>query len=177
MKGLKLIHISKRGRCCYLHLNYYTTTGTFTLLAYPEGPVLIYHVNPIRKAKQNNRYISCSIHMMTSSNGNIFRVTGPLCGEFPAQRPVPRSFDVFFDLHLNKMLSKQLRGWWFETSSHPLWRPCNELTVCSHYSTSFLFTVTNHRSITPKFVTPTALSCIDNSWRTTIIYTRWSSRR
>ena len=31
--------------------------------------------------------------MMTSSNGNIFRVTGPLCGEFPTQRPVTRSFD------------------------------------------------------------------------------------
>ena len=38
--------------------------------------------------------------MMTSSNGNIFRVPGP--GEFPAQRPVTRSFDVFFDLRLNK---------------------------------------------------------------------------
>ena len=42
--------------------------------------------------------------MMTSSNGNIFRVTGHLCGEFtgpgefPAQRPVTRSFDVFFHL-------------------------------------------------------------------------------
>ena len=51
--------------------------------------------------------------MMTSSNGNIFRVTGPLCGEFtgpgefPTQRPVTRSFDVFFDLRLNKRLSKQ----------------------------------------------------------------------
>ena len=45
--------------------------------------------------------------MMTSSNGNIFRVTGPLCGEFTAQRPVMRSFDVFFDLRLNKRLSKQ----------------------------------------------------------------------
>ena len=51
--------------------------------------------------------------MMTSSNGNIFRVTGPLCaaftgpGEIPTQRPVPRSFDVFFDLRLNKRLSKQ----------------------------------------------------------------------
>ena len=39
--------------------------------------------------------------MMMSSNGNIFRVTGPLCGEFtgpgefPAQRPVTRNFDVF----------------------------------------------------------------------------------
>ena len=42
--------------------------------------------------------------MMTSSNGNILRVTGHLCGnspvpgEFPTQRPVTRSFDVFFDL-------------------------------------------------------------------------------
>ena len=50
------------------------------------------------------------VFMMTSSNGNIFRVTGPLCGEFtgpgefPSQRPVTRSFDVFFDLHLNKRL-------------------------------------------------------------------------
>ena len=62
-------------------------------------------------------------HMMTSSNGNIFRVTGPLCGEFtgpgefPTQRPVTRSFDVFFDLRLNKRLSKQPWGWWFQTPS------------------------------------------------------------
>ena len=51
--------------------------------------------------------------MMTSSNGNIFRVTGHLCeespvpGEFPAQRPVTQGFDVFFDLRLNKRLGKQ----------------------------------------------------------------------
>ena len=65
--------------------------------------------------------------MMTSSNENIFRVTGPLCGEFtgpgefPAQRPVTRGFD----LRLNKRLSKQSWGWWFETLSWPLWRHCN----------------------------------------------------
>ena len=46
----------------------------------------------------------------------------PVIGEFPAQRPVTRSFDVFFDLRLNKRLSKQSWGWWFETPSHPLWR-------------------------------------------------------
>ena len=63
--------------------------------------------------------------MMTSSNGNIFRVTGHFCGnspvtgEFTTQRPVTQSFDVFFDLRLNKLLSKQWWGWWFETSSHP----------------------------------------------------------
>ena len=50
----------------------------------------------------------------------------PVPGEFPAQRPVTRSFDVFFDLRLNKRLSKQWWGWLFETLSHPLWRHRNE---------------------------------------------------
>ena len=74
------------------------------------------------------------IHMMTSSNGNLFRVTGPLCeeftgpGEFPTQRPVTRSFDVFFDLRLNKRLSKQSWGWWVET---PSW------SLCRHYNDVF----------------------------------------
>ena len=47
-------------------------------------------------------------------------------GEFPTQRPVTRSFDVFFDLRLNKRLSKQPWGWWFETPSWSLWRQCND---------------------------------------------------
>ena len=74
-----------------------------------------------------------SLIMMTSSNGNIFRVTGPLCGEFtgpgefPTQRPVTRNFDVFFDLRLNKRLSKQPWGWWFETPSWSLWRHRNDV--------------------------------------------------
>ena len=46
--------------------------------------------------------------------------------EFPAQRPVTRSFDGFFDLRLNKRLSKQSWGWWFQTLSRPLWRHCND---------------------------------------------------
>ena len=68
---------------------------------------------------------------MTSSNGNIFRVTGlcagnsPVPGEFPTQRPVTQSFNVTFDLHPNKALSKQSWAWWFETLSCSLWRHCN----------------------------------------------------
>ena len=68
---------------------------------------------------------------MTSSNGNIFRVAGPLCGEFtgpgefPTQRPVTRSFDGCFDLRLNKQPSKQPWSWWFETPSWSLWRQRN----------------------------------------------------
>ena len=50
----------------------------------------------------------------------------PVTGEFHAQRPVTRSFDVFFDLRLNKWLSKQSWGRWFETLSRPLWRHCND---------------------------------------------------
>ena len=70
--------------------------------------------------------------MMTSSNGNIFRVTGHLCGEFtgpgefPTQRPVTRNFDVYFDLRPNKRFSKQWWGWWFKTQSCLLWRHRNE---------------------------------------------------
>ena len=46
-------------------------------------------------------------------------------GEFPTQRPVTWSFDVFFDLRPDKWLSIQSWGWWFETPSHSLWRHCN----------------------------------------------------
>ena len=47
-------------------------------------------------------------------------------GEFPAQRPVTRSFDVFFNLRLNERLSKQWWGWRFGTPSWPLWRHCHD---------------------------------------------------
>ena len=63
------------------------------------------------------------LYMMTSSNGT-FSALLAFCagkslvtGEFLSQRPVTRSFDVFFDLRLNKQLSKQSWGWWFETPS------------------------------------------------------------
>ena len=64
-----------------------------------------------------------SVVMLTSSNGNILRVTGHLCGEFTGHRPVARYF--FFDLHPNKRLSKQSWGWWFETPSRSWWHHCN----------------------------------------------------
>ena len=79
----------------------------------------------------NQAIPNASVRMMTSSNGTVFRVTGPLCGEltgpgeFPAQRPVTQSFDVFFYLRLNKRLSKQPWGWWFERPPWSLWRHRN----------------------------------------------------
>ena len=50
----------------------------------------------------------------------------PVPGEFPTQRPVTRTFDVFFDMRLNTRLSKQWWGWWFETLSCSSWRHRNE---------------------------------------------------
>ena len=65
----------------------------------------------------------------------------PVTGEFPAQRPVTLRFDAFFDLCLNKRLSKS-RGWWFETPSHPSWRHCNaKKTVC------ITFNILNKKSV------------------------------
>ena len=60
----------------------------------------------------------------------------PVTGEFTAQRPLTRSFDIFFNLRLNKRLNKQSWDWWFETSSCPLWRRCNVCSsrlVCNHF--------------------------------------------
>ena len=48
----------------------------------------------------------------------------PVAGEFHSKMSVTRSFDVFFDLRLNKRLSKQSRRRWFETPSRSLWRHC-----------------------------------------------------
>ena len=69
--------------------------------------------------------------MMTSSNETFSAFlalcagNSPVTGEFLAQRPVTRSFDVLFDLRLNKRVSKQSWGWWFETPWRSLWRHCN----------------------------------------------------
>ena len=71
-------------------------------------------------------------HMMTSSNGNIFRVTGLLWGEFTGHRWIPTTkasnaeLWCFFGVRLNKRLSKQPRHRWFETPLCSLWHHCND---------------------------------------------------
>ena len=61
----------------------------------------------------------------------------PVAGEFPSQKPVTRSFGVFFHLCLNKRLSKQLWGWWFETPSGSLWRHCDVTSVTATWTMVF----------------------------------------
>ena len=88
--------------------------------------------------------------MMTSSNGNIFRVSGPLWGESTG-RPWRGAF--IFYLRLNKQLSKQSRRRWFETPSRSFWHHCNDsrwlyithVYVCYYVLCIFLI------KITPKY--------------------------
>ena len=81
----------------------------------------------------NSRWsVSWWCHQMETYSAVLAICAGnsPVTGEFPTRRPVTRSFDVFFDLRLNKRLNKQWWGWWFETPSRPLWRHCNEHLLC-----------------------------------------------
>ena len=70
----------------------------------------------------------------------------PVTGEFPAQRPVTRGYDVFFNLRLNKQLTKQSWGWWFATPSCPLWRHCNEVVLLGTkpLHTSIMYCLLDH---------------------------------
>ena len=76
--------------------------------------------------------------MMTSSNGNIFRVTGHLCGKFTGPRWISRTkasdaeLWCFLWFSLNIRLSKQPRGWWFETPAWSLWRHRNAIRHDPH---------------------------------------------
>ena len=99
--------------------------GTTVLVPYH------YRRTTVGNVKTRYRYT-----MMTSSTFSallaICAGNSPVTGELPAQRPATRSFDVFFDLRLNKSLSKQPWGWWFETPSRPLWRHRNGKSInCS----------------------------------------------
>ena len=69
----------------------------------------------------------------------------PFLGELPAQRPMTRSFHVFFDLHLYKRLSNQPWCWWFETPSCSLWRHCNGFR---HTLTAAIRALLSHEPIT-----------------------------
>ena len=79
-------------------------------------------VTPVKFTKQYHVHILWGIYIYIyrtgngdAIKGNIFRVTGTLSvesispGGFPLKKPVMQSFDVFFDLRLNKRVSKITR--------------------------------------------------------------------
>ena len=87
-----------------------------------------------------NRAITRWRHQMETFFALLALCAGnsPAIGEFPSQRPMMRRFDVFFDLGLNKQLSKQSWRRWFVTPSRLLWRHCIEVgqlfqaSICKH---------------------------------------------
>ena len=85
------------------------------------------------------RFLSWWCHQMEAFSALLALCAGnsPMTGDFPSQRPVTRSFDVFCELRLNKPLSKQSWGWWFEPLSLSLWRHCN---ISNAYASAFLRT-------------------------------------
>ena len=96
-------------------------------LFWPESPTIhavsqcsFNQVKPIKHGTWWRHQMETFSALLAICAGN-----SPVPGEFPAQRPVTRSFDVFFDLRPNKQLSKQWWGWWFETPSWSLWRHSN----------------------------------------------------
>ena len=83
-----------------------------------------------------SNYLRTLNPMMTSSNGNIFHVTGPLpvTGGFPSKRPTTRNFDVFFDARLGKRLSKHSTCRCFRAPLRSLWRYCNVMFRSGSYT-------------------------------------------
>ena len=102
--------------------------------------IYIYHVcGYLNTTSANPEIYPWWRHQMETFSALLALCAGnsPVTGEFPAKRPVTRSFDVFFDLRLNKRLSKQSWGWWFETLSRPLWRHRNAMKESHETATGY----------------------------------------
>ena len=143
-----LSHIFMLINSFLLTFAYFTVLGSeipiYTFLA---GPVLATFVTMLYLTGCGIKNKTDEFHYNTEQNNAILQIkpqawwchqmetfsallaicvgNSPVPGEFPAQWPVTRSFDVFVDLGLNKRLSKPSWGWWFDTLSRPLWRHCN----------------------------------------------------
>ena len=70
----------------------------------------------------------------------------PVTGGFASERPMAQSFDLFFDLRLNKRLSKQSKILWFDTPSRSLWHICYDPKVVRAL---LCLVVISHGSILP----------------------------
>ena len=113
----------------YLRNDNTSATFWFTFKHRPWHPVACFGIWTVSSYPAEWCVCGCSWwrHQVEAFSSLLAICAGnsPTTGEFPSQRPVTWSFDVFFDLRLNKWLSKQLWGWWFATPLHLLWRHCN----------------------------------------------------
>ena len=90
-----------------IHINIYLNIAEVTILL-PNRKCQIAANYFISGARSSIGCIPWWRHQMEAFSALLALCVGnsPVTGEFPAQRPVTRSFDVFFDLRLSKHLSK-----------------------------------------------------------------------
>ena len=113
--GLNLLLAATNDPASVTRITYGTIASAAVTCRYQPGSI-IFGCNPYWRHQMETFSV-----LLDFCAGN-----SPVTGEFPAQRPVTRSFDVFFDLHPNKRLSKQPWGWWLEKPSSQLWPHCND---------------------------------------------------
>ena len=87
-------------------------------------PCIRFHYSNNNGWDETSSWWHCQMETFSASLA-LCAGNSPVSVQSPSQRPVARSFDVFFDQRLNKRLSKQSRRRWFETRSFPLWRHSN----------------------------------------------------
>ena len=88
---------------------------------------IVYHGRTVWGHSKMEKHFSWWRHQMDTFSAlpALCERNPPVTDGFPSQRPGTRSFDVFFDLRLNKRLSKQSKRRWFETPSRSLLHNCN----------------------------------------------------
>ena len=101
------------------------TKGTFNACLYLLVAIrpLVSNLNQMIQLGLYQVPLSWWRHQMETFSALLAICAGnsPVTDEFRAQRHVTPSFDVFFELRLNKRFRKQTWGWWFETPSCSLW--------------------------------------------------------
>ena len=109
----------------YMRCVYHGATTKYGLLYRPGletiwTPLRWYINHPLIVSSWWRHQMGTFAALLAFCEGNPAMTGGP-----PSQKPATRNLCVFFDLLLNKRLSKQPRRLWFETQSRSLWRHCN----------------------------------------------------
>ena len=110
--------------CCHLRISESSRCN----VTKPEAYFIIVDICRVEATHMTGPVTTWWRHQMETVSVLLATFAGnsPVTGKLPAQMPVTLSFDVFFDLRLNKRLSKQSWGWLFETPWRPQWRHCND---------------------------------------------------
>ena len=106
---------------CFLWL------GRLCLVYYWYFPLIKIEFRDTWESEKNLKNFTWWRHQMKAFSALLALCAqySPVTGEFPPQRPVTWSFDVFLSVP-EQTASKQSRRWWLETPSRSLWRHCNE---------------------------------------------------